>query len=158
MGDKPQPWVTPYSTLNESDFSPSKSSTLLDDSHIFLTRYHFLPFTSMFHNVAQTITPHSIIGFLYHDHCCLGSSTETRLLSCETKHMDVLMGIVSEYDVFTTLVTRYRKNLCYGHLLYTYEEPFFCILYHKFAVSNIGKASGDKSINNLCHLNFQAVR
>ena len=34
----------------------------------------------------------------------------------KAKQMDVVMGIVSERYVFTTLITRYGENLCYGHL------------------------------------------
>ena len=34
MGDKLQPWATPCSTLNNSDFFPSKSTPLLDDIYI----------------------------------------------------------------------------------------------------------------------------
>ena len=35
------------------------------------------------------------------------------------------MWIVSERDVFTTLITRYGESLCYGRLPYTYDEALF---------------------------------
>ena len=37
----------------------------------------------------------------------------------KAKQMDVVMGIVSERDVFTTVITRYGESLCYGRLPYT---------------------------------------
>ena len=43
----------------------------------------------------------------------------------KAKQMDVVVGIVSEHDVFTTLITRYGKCLSYGRLLYTYDEALF---------------------------------
>ena len=58
--------------------------------------------------------------------------------------MDVVMGIVSDRNVFITVITRYGKSLCYGLLLYSYNGALFIflllqrgtfhILYHKFAV------------------------
>ena len=45
----------------------------------------------------------------------------------KAKQMDVVMGIVSECDVFTTLNTRYGKSLCYGRLPYTYDKALFII-------------------------------
>ena len=53
----------------------------------------------------------------------------------KAKQMDVVMGIMSERDVVTTLNTRYGKSLCYSRLRYTYNKMLFHILYHKFAVS-----------------------
>ena len=54
MGDKLEPWTMPCSTLNVSDFSSSKSKTLLEDSYIFLITRHILPFTpislNLYHN------------------------------------------------------------------------------------------------------------
>ena len=47
------------------------------------------------------------------------------LLSSERKQMNVVMGIVSESDVFTTLIMRCGKSLFYGCLLYTYNEALF---------------------------------
>ena len=47
MGDKLQ--VLLY--VKQSDFTPSKSTVLLDASYIFLITRHILPFTPMSHNL-----------------------------------------------------------------------------------------------------------
>ena len=48
-----QPWATPCSTLNESDFPPSKSTTLLDDIYIFLITRHILTIYTINHHAKQ---------------------------------------------------------------------------------------------------------
>ena len=42
------------------------------------------------------------------------ASAAAQKLGYSSKQMDVVIGIVSERDVFTTLITRYGKSLCYG--------------------------------------------
>ena len=63
------------------------------------------------------------------DHC---SSAVALKLGLKDKQMDVVMGIVSERDVF---IKRCEKSLLghrYGRLPYTYNDE---ALYHKFKVS-----------------------
>ena len=59
MGDKLQPWATPCSIVNVSDFSPSKSTALLEESYIFLFTCHILPFTPMSHNLYHKPSCHT---------------------------------------------------------------------------------------------------
>ena len=55
------------------------------------------------------------------------SAAAQKLGYSAAKQMDVMMGIVSECDVFTTLIRRYGKYLCYGCLSYTYDESLFIV-------------------------------
>ena len=47
------------------------------------------------------------------------AAQKLRYSALKVRQMDVVMGIVSERDVFTTRIT---KSLCYGRLPYTYDE------------------------------------
>ena len=53
--------------------------------------------------------------------CTLGPYGSLHLI----RQMDLVMWIVNERDVFTTLITRYGESLCYGRLPYTYDEALF---------------------------------
>ena len=85
-----------------------------------------------------------------------GASPAAQKLGYSTlkaKQMDVVMGIVSERDVFTTLITRYGNSLCYSRLPYTYDEAFFHILYHKFAVQP--RHNGDSMLHMYNYYNMR---
>ena len=62
----------------------------------------------------------------------------------KAKQMDIVIGIFSERDVFTTLITRTGESLCLiwspaVHL----RQGAFHILYHKFEVSRYRSYSQD---------------
>ena len=50
----------------------------------------------------------------------------------KAKQMNVVMDIMSKRNVFTTLIMRCGKSLCYGHLPYTYDEALFI-----FSITNV---------------------
>ena len=60
IGDRLQPCATPCYTPNIADFSPSKSTVLLDASYIFLITRNVLPFTPMSHNFNHRPSRHTV--------------------------------------------------------------------------------------------------